>query len=107
MRPLVSSSVLYVDLLVSTSTATTTPSSAGMSADTRTSRESPQACVTEATLSTTILRIPLTISSVLGPLARTPREHACQRDNLGKAQSIRRSPLTDCFAVNALGGRHQ
>ena len=62
MRPLVSSRVLYVDLLVSTSTTTTTPSSEGMlSVAMRTSFDRPHACVTEATLSTTTLLIPLTI----------------------------------------------
>src|SRR3954465_4912666 len=58
MRPLVSSSVLYVDLLVSTSTTTTPPSSAGMlSVATRTSLPRPQAWVTEAILSTTTVLI--------------------------------------------------
>ena len=54
MRPLVSSSVLYCALSVSISTASTTPSSQGMSVDIRSSCESPQACVTEAILSTMI-----------------------------------------------------
>src|SRR5882757_9892852 len=78
MRPLVSSIVLYVDLLVSTSTATTTPSSAGMSADTRTSCDSPQACVTEATLSTTILRIPLVIPMAMFMRPLRVRPHVVQ-----------------------------
>src|SRR5262245_61702522 len=54
MRPLVSSSVLYCDLLVRISTASTMPSSQGMALEIRSSFDRPQACVTEAILSTMI-----------------------------------------------------
>jgi hypothetical protein len=54
MRPLASSSVLYCDLFVRISTASTIPSSQGISLEMRTSLERPQAWVTEAILSTMI-----------------------------------------------------
>src|ERR1044071_6003779 len=100
MRPLVSSSVLYVDLLVRISTTTTTPSSAGMlSVATRTSLPRPQAWVTEAILSTTTVRISLT--------SRTGMKHARQRNDLRKAERILRRPFAVGFAIHALGHGHQ
>src|SRR6185312_4925477 len=107
MRPLVSSRVLYVDLLVSTSTTTTTPSSEGMSVEMRTSCDRPQACATEAILSTTTLLMPLTMSSILGALAGAPVKYARQGDDLGEAERIGGRPLARRFAVYALGGGHQ
>ncbi len=58
MRPLVSSSVLYVDLLFRISTTSATPSSQGKSCVAmRTSWLRPQACAIEAILSTTTVFI--------------------------------------------------
>src|SRR6185312_5205826 len=108
MRPLVSSRVLYVDLLVSTSTTTTTPSSEGMSVEMRTSWDSPQACATEAILSTTTLLMPLTMSSILlGALAGTPVKYARKGYDLGESERIGWSPFARRFAVHTLRGGHQ
>src|SRR6185312_3641945 len=113
MRPLVSSSVLYVDLLVSTSTTTTTPSSEGMSGETRTSCDRPHACVTEATLSTTTtVRMPIVFVawSMSGPLrafAGAAMKHTGERHDLREPQGIGRGPFACGFAVDALGGGHQ
>src|SRR6185312_15431683 len=99
-------------LLVSTSTTTTTPSSEGMSVEIRTSCDSPQACVTEAILSTTTLLMPLTMSGLLSratghPWRPAPRpghpvralvacdepsapvKYARQGDDLGEAERVR------------------
>src|SRR5579883_2822461 len=107
MRPLVSSSVLYVDLLVSTSTTSTTPSSEGMSVEMRTSCERPQACATEAILSTTTLLMPLTMSCILGALAGAPVKHARQGHDLRKPERIGGRPLARRLAVHPLGGGHE
>src|SRR6185312_11052579 len=107
MRPLVSSRVLYVDLLVSTSTTITTPSSEGMSVEMRTSCDRPQACATEAILSTTTLLMPLTMSGFLGVLAGAPVKYARQGHDLGEAERVRGCPLPGRFAVHAFGGRHE
>src|SRR5688572_19388274 len=99
MRPLVSSRVLYVDLLVSTSTTMTTPSSAGISpVEARTSFASPHACVTEATLSTTTVRIPFMSALLSGTTVEDVRRCDDRRD----AALIGRGPLPGGFAVHAL-----
>src|SRR3569833_2230675 len=128
MRPLVSSSVLYVDLLFSTSTTTTTPSSAGISSETRTSCDRPTACVTEAILSTTTERIaissPHELRSGLTSFEEERRtncgagapikkllfafslfaspavEHTGQRDDLRETQGVRGRPLAGRFTVH-------
>src|SRR5262245_11178997 len=106
MRPLVSSSVLYVDLLFSTSTTTTTPSSAGISSETRTSCDRPTACVTEAILSTTTERIAICLFPFC-LFAGTPVEHTGERDDLRETQGVGGRPLARRFAVHALRGGHQ
>src|SRR5215212_11599246 len=105
MRPLVSSMVLYVDLLVSISTTTTTPSSAGMSAEMRTSCDSPQAWVTEAILSTATLLIALAIIG-LHP-SSAPMKDAGERDDLREPERVRWRPFAGRFAVYALRDGHQ
>src|SRR5689334_1846433 len=105
MRPLVSSSVLYVDLLFNTSTTTTTPSSAGMSGEMRTSCPSAHACVTDAILSTTTVRMALV--PFLRLLACAAMKHAREGDDLRKAQRVRRGPFARGLAVHALRRRHQ
>src|SRR5512141_1093323 len=110
MRPRVSSSVLYVDLLFRISTTSTTPSSHGMSVvATRISWLSPQACAIEATLSTTtvficMVRFPCSAGSVpAGPRV----ENARQRQHLRVPVGLACGPLADGFAVRALGRLHQ
>src|SRR6185295_11424702 len=77
-----------------------TPSSAGMlSVATRTSLPKPQACVTDAILSTTTVRISLTSS--------TGMEHARQRNDLRKTQCVLRGPFARGFAVHAARDGHQ
>src|SRR6202034_193893 len=94
------------DLLLSTSTTTTTPSSAGISDATRTSCDRPQASVTEASLSTTMLRMPLTMS-VLPGLAGARVEHARERDDAGEPERISRGPLARGLAIYAAGSGHE
>src|SRR5688572_13291118 len=121
MRPLVSSSVLYVDLLLSTSTTSTTPSSQGiLSVDTRSSWPRLQAWVTEAILSTTRLftvLLPSAYRSWSGITARCLSFMVCQRcalperprqgQHFREAQRIGRAPFARRFSVYALGGGHQ
>src|SRR5579883_1187147 len=78
-----------------------------MSVEIRTSCDRPQACATEAILSTTTLRMPLTMSGFLGALAGAPVKYARQGDDLGEAERIGRSPFAGGFAVDSFGGGHQ
>src|SRR5688572_198233 len=70
-----------------------------LSVATRTSLPRPQACVTDAILSTTTVRISLTSS--------TGMEHARQRNDLREAERILRRPFAVRLAVHALGYGHQ
>src|SRR5579885_510102 len=78
-----------------------------MSLEMRTSWDRPQACATEAILSTTTLLMPLTISCILGALAGAPVKYARQGDDLREAERISGSPLARRLAVHAFGSRHQ
>src|SRR5436190_190538 len=73
------------------------------SVDTRTSLPRPQACVTEAILSTTTVLI--WRSSSLS--SRTRMEHARERNNLRKSQRILWRPLAMGLAIHALGDGHE
>src|SRR5688572_24622245 len=94
MRPLVSSSVLYVDLLVRISTTTTTPSSAGMlSVATRTSLPRPQAWVTDAILSTTTVRM---LDTPQAPDLLAAARSAARAWNMPVSETIFEKPSASC-----------
>src|SRR5690348_10540410 len=78
-----------------------------MSVEIRTSCERPQACATEAILSTTTLLMSLTTSDILRALIRAPVKYARQGDDLGEAERVGRGPLTRCLTVDALRGGHE
>src|ERR1700747_1671380 len=85
----------------------TTPSSAGMSAEMRTSCDRPQAWVTEASLSTMTERI-LTMSALPRRMLAGARvEDARERDDAREAERIRRRPLAGRLTVHAARGGHQ
>src|SRR5512138_1809214 len=112
MRPLVSSSVLYVDLLFSTSTTSTTPSSHGKSVVAmRSSWPRPQACAIEAILSTTTVFCCISIVSPVSVrrslAAGTRIEDAGQSQHLRKSVRILGRPLARGLAVGAFRRFHQ
>src|SRR5262245_7991421 len=99
MRPVGSSSWLYVLLSLRTRTATTTPSSQGISALTRTSRFNWQARVTEAILSSrTVFTLPAPRSRHAGV------ELTRQRGDARETPRVGRRPFAGRLTVDAARG---
>src|ERR1700730_422705 len=73
----------------------------------RTSLDKPQAWVTEATLSTTTLRIPLTILNAFRAFTRAMVKYTGEGNNLREAEGIRGRPLAHGLAVHAFRCGHQ